>query len=140
METKLHICYICAEGLGPAPACSLVGGSGSVSPHGPRLLDPLGLLVVSLTSLAPSILPLFLPQDSLSSILCLTVGLCICFYELLDETSPKTVMLGSCLQVWQSITNNVRGWFFLIGWVSSWDSHWLAIPSISAPSLYLCIL
>jgi len=30
--------------LGPVPACSLVGASVSVSPHGPRLVDSLGLL------------------------------------------------------------------------------------------------
>ena len=29
-----------------------------------------------------------------------------------------------------------------MGWVSVWDSHWLAIPSISVPSLFLhiCVL
>ena len=35
---------------------SLVGGSVSVSPHGPRLVGSVGLLVVSLTLPAPSIL------------------------------------------------------------------------------------
>jgi hypothetical protein len=32
MKTKLHICYKCVGGLGPATACSLVGGLISVSP------------------------------------------------------------------------------------------------------------
>jgi hypothetical protein len=32
MKTKLHICYKCVGDLGPAPACSLVGGPGSVVP------------------------------------------------------------------------------------------------------------
>lgn len=56
METKLHICYICSGDLGSAPASSLVGGSVSVSPHGPRLVDSVGLLV-SLTTPVPAILP-----------------------------------------------------------------------------------
>ena len=30
---------------GPAPACSLVDGSVSVRPHGPKLLDPVGFLL-----------------------------------------------------------------------------------------------
>ena len=42
--------------LGPAPACPLVGDSVSVSPYRPRLVDIVGLLVVSLTPQAPSIL------------------------------------------------------------------------------------
>jgi hypothetical protein len=37
------------------------------------------------------------PQDSPSSTLCLAVGLCICFCQLLDKTSQETVMLGSWL-------------------------------------------
>jgi hypothetical protein len=37
MKTKLHICYIYVGGLGPAHASSLVGGSVSVRPHGPKL-------------------------------------------------------------------------------------------------------
>lgn len=44
MKTKLHVCYTCVGGLDPAPACSLVGGS--VSHHGPRLVDYVGLLVI----------------------------------------------------------------------------------------------
>ncbi|EDL75990.1 rCG62902 [Rattus norvegicus] len=40
MRTNLHICYKYGGGLGPSPECSFVGGSISVSPHGPRLEDP----------------------------------------------------------------------------------------------------
>ena len=65
MKTKLHICYRCVGGPGPASACSLVGGPVSVSPHGPRLVGSVGLLVVSLTPLICSLLPPTLPQDSL---------------------------------------------------------------------------
>ena len=66
-------------------------------------------------------------------------GLCICFHPRLDEAFWESVMLDSCLQAQQSIINSVRGW------ISSWDEsqvgrHWLAIPSVSAPSLSLCIL
>ena len=54
---------------------------------------------VSLISLASLILHPTIPQDSLSSaIVRLAVGLCICFHQLLDEASQKTVMLGSWLQ------------------------------------------
>ena len=76
-----------AEILCQSHAGSLVGGSVSVSPYGPRLVDSVGFLVVSLTPLAPTILPAWLLQDSPSSSYCLSVGLCICFHPLLDETS-----------------------------------------------------
>jgi hypothetical protein len=57
MKTKWHICYICVEGLGPAHACSLVGGSVSGSRRGSRLGDSVGLLVESLSPLGHSIFP-----------------------------------------------------------------------------------
>ena len=90
MTTKLHICYICVGGLGPDNACSLVGASVSVGPHGPRLVYSVGLSIVSLT------MPLL--QDSLSSTYCLVMGFWIYFHQLLDEASQKTVMVCSCLQ------------------------------------------
>ena len=62
MKTELHNCYICAEGQ--SCISSVVGGSVSVSPYGPMLLDSVGLLVVSLTFLAPTILPLNHLHDS----------------------------------------------------------------------------
>jgi hypothetical protein len=89
MKTKLYICCKCVGGLGPTHACSLVGGSVSVSPQGLRLLDSVGLLVMSLTSPALSILSPTLPHDSLSSAWCLAVGLCICLHPLLDEASQE---------------------------------------------------
>jgi hypothetical protein len=85
MSTKVLICCRYAGNLGPAPMCSLVGGPGSVSPHGPRLVDSLDLFVVSLT-----------PQ-TLISVWCLTVILCMCLYLLLSEAFQETVMLGPCL-------------------------------------------
>jgi hypothetical protein len=62
--TKPHICYKCVSDLGPDPACSLVGGSVTVSPHGPRISDLVDFLVVSFTPLAPSLLSRTLPRDS----------------------------------------------------------------------------
>ena len=62
MKTKLHNYYTCEDLL--VHVCSLVGGSVSVSPYGPRLVDSVGFLVVSLTILSPTILPPPLPQDS----------------------------------------------------------------------------
>jgi hypothetical protein len=85
---KLHICYKCVcMCVGPAPACSLVGHSVFVSPHGPRLVDYVGLLVVSLTPSALSILFHTLHQDFLRTACCLAVCLCTSFHELLDEAS-----------------------------------------------------
>jgi hypothetical protein len=44
MKTKLYICYRCVGRLGPAPECSLVGSSVSVSPYGlnSKLLNSAG--------------------------------------------------------------------------------------------------
>ena len=39
-----------------------------------------------------------------------------------------------------SFINSVRDWFLPMGWVSSWASHLLAIPSVSEPLLSLHIL
>jgi hypothetical protein len=62
MKTKLHFCYKCLGVLGPAPACSLVCGPGSVSSHGLSLVDSLGL-VESLIPLACSILSSTFPTS-----------------------------------------------------------------------------
>ena len=66
MKTKLHICYKCVWGGEPSlgPACSLVGGSVFVSHHGPRLVDLVEFLLVSLTTPVQSVLSPTLPQDS----------------------------------------------------------------------------
>lgn len=55
MKTERHI-FKCVVGLGPAPICSLDDGSVFVSHHVPKLVDSLGLLMVSLTYLDGSIL------------------------------------------------------------------------------------
>ena len=64
MKIKVHICYKCVGGLCPAPACSLVGSSVFVSPHGHRLADA-SFFVVFLTPWAHSILFSTLQQDPL---------------------------------------------------------------------------
>jgi len=65
--SQLHNCYICTEDLDPSHACSLVGGLVSVSPYGPRLVDSVGFLAMSLIPLALSNLPPCLQQASPSS-------------------------------------------------------------------------
>jgi hypothetical protein len=62
MKTKLHICCICAVGIGPAHAHSLVGGSVCVRPYGSRLVYFVGLPMESLFCLDASILPPTFPQ------------------------------------------------------------------------------
>lgn len=57
MKTKLYNYNIYAGVLGLLHACFLVGGSVSVSPYVPRLVDSAGFLMVPLTLLAPSIFP-----------------------------------------------------------------------------------
>jgi hypothetical protein len=103
-----------------------------MSPHKARLVDSVGLM--SLTPLAQSILSPILPQDFPGTTWCVAVGLCICFHKQLDEASQETVMLGSCLQAQQSIICSVRDWLSYMGCMSSWVSHWLAIPSIFIPA------
>jgi hypothetical protein len=48
MNTRLHNCYVCAEGLGQSLANFLVAGSVSLNPYRPRLVDSVGFLMVSL--------------------------------------------------------------------------------------------
>ena len=56
--------------LGPVPACSLVGGSVSVSTQEPRLIDSVGLLAMSLILMAC----LFLFPTVILPELCLKFG------------------------------------------------------------------
>jgi hypothetical protein len=50
----------------------------------------------------------------------------------MKSRSHETVMLGSCLQAQQSITNSVRGCLSHEGWVSSWGSF--SLCSIFMPA------
>ena len=91
----LDNCNIYAENLGLAHACALVGGSVSMSLYEPRLVDSVSFFVVSLTLLAPTILPSSLLHSSPRSVQCLAVDLCLCFHQLLDEASLMTIGLMS---------------------------------------------
>lgn len=126
MKSKLHIDYKWVGRLGPALTCSLVGGSVPVSTHGPRLVDSVGLLVMLLTPLTHSVLSPTLSQDASNSAWCLAVCVCICLHQLKSEASLK-VLLGFRVKAGQSI-NSVRGCLSPMGRVSSWASHWLAVP------------
>ena len=53
----------------------MFGGSVSVSPHGPKLVDSVGLPMEFLSLLGPLALPTTLLQDSPSFIQCLALGL-----------------------------------------------------------------
>lgn len=112
MKTQLHNCYIYAEDLDPSCACSLVGISLSVSGYGPRLVNSVGFVAVSLALLAPLTLPPCLPQDSPSFIQCLTVGLCIRSHQLLGEASQMPVMLGPPLCKYSRIWGGKNGFVF----------------------------
>ena len=54
---NLYNYNIYVEGLGQSHAGSLVGGSVSMSHYGLRLVDSVGFLMMSLTHMAPTILP-----------------------------------------------------------------------------------
>lgn len=66
-RTHAH-CYKCVRVLGLAPACSLAGDPGSTVPHVPKIVDSVGLLVVSLTPPTCSLAFPTLPQDCLGSV------------------------------------------------------------------------
>ena len=84
MKSKLHICNIYIGGLGPVHACSLVGGSVSMSPKEPILFDFVGLLVMSLTPLDLSIIhPPTLPKTPQA--LCLMLSI----LDFLNLSLPK---------------------------------------------------
>jgi hypothetical protein len=62
----LHTCL----GPGPAPLCSMVGGSFSGSSPGSRLVDTVGLPVGLPSPSRPSTLHLTLSQESLAPVQC----------------------------------------------------------------------
>jgi hypothetical protein len=67
MKTKLlWVCFRCLVGLGPTPAYFLVSDPGYVSPCDFSLVDSVGLLLVSLTTLTFELFTsiLIFPQDS----------------------------------------------------------------------------
>jgi hypothetical protein len=79
-------------------SCMFCDGSrGSQSPHVPKWVDIVGLLVVSWTPATFSILSLTLLKVSLGSVWYVTMGIWICLNLLLVEASQETLMLGSRL-------------------------------------------
>jgi len=97
MKTKLDICYTSTGDLGPAPVCSLVGGSMSGSLQGFRLVDYWSSGGVPIASG-------FLKPFPNSSIRLFEVHLMFGYgslhlSQLLSEASQRTGMLGSWLQV-----------------------------------------
>lgn len=60
-EDQAKLLYISVGSPGLSHTCFLGGVSVSVNPYGPSLIDSVGFLVLSLTFLAPSILPSTLP-------------------------------------------------------------------------------
>lgn len=69
-----------------------------VSPYYPHLVNSVGpVLVLSMTPLAPTVLPLISLWGSPGSVYCLAVGLWICSYSLLDNASLMTNGLGTDL-------------------------------------------
>ena len=94
----MHSCYIRAEGLGSSHAYFLVNSSFSVYTYETRLVGSMDFLLVSLTPVALTILPLPLPQDSPTSI-CLAVDPYICSHQSLNKASLVMIMLGSGLEV-----------------------------------------
>jgi hypothetical protein len=107
MKTKLYICYKCAVDLVPITACSLVGGSVSLSRP-----------VVSLTPRADSTQsPLFHKTPLALCGVWLWVPECL-IYLLLNEVAQKEVMIGPYLKAKKSTINSVRDWIIPIGGVS----------------------
>jgi hypothetical protein len=79
--------------LSPAFAYSLVGGSVSVGPHRPRLVDSVGLFVVSLTPHFTQFYPrLFHKTPDVWH------GSLHLFLSTVDEASQEVVILGPSLQ------------------------------------------
>jgi hypothetical protein len=127
---QFHAIYVPGS-LKPACACSLVSFSVSGSSKGSRLVETIVLPVEFLSPSGSSIFPSTLPQGSLTSAQCLSVGVWICLSQLLDRASQRAPILGSYLQAQYSIINSVRDWCLPMGRVSKWANHWSAIPLVS---------
>ena len=111
LKTNLYICHTCIGGLGLSHACSLVGSSVSGNPHWPRLVGPLGFLMVSLTLLAPSTLSFHLPSSPKILRAQHDVWLWVSAPVFIScWVKPLRTQLSSLsLQVRQNIMNSVRG-------------------------------
>ena len=98
--------------IGPCHECSLVGSSISVSSCGPRLVDSVGFFFPepfgSFSHSSP-----FSERFSMFHLMC-GCGSLHPFHELLSQSSQRAVLLGPCLQVYESIINSVRSGLCLL--------------------------
>jgi hypothetical protein len=51
------------------------------------------------------------------------------------RASRGTTILGSCQQVFLSISNSFWVWCLQMKWIPRWGSLWMTFPSVSAPLL-----
>ena len=128
MKTKLPFCYIYA------------GDSGSERPQGTTLVDfhwPSCGDRIQSWFLNPSLIPsIRLPKLQLM----FSCGSLYLFqtdvvWSLSEDAYDRLLFVSI-----QNIINHVSNWCLPMRWVSRWASYCLAIPSVSAPSLYLHFL
>jgi hypothetical protein len=50
-----------------------------------------------------------------------------------SRVSQETTISGSCQHALLGIHNSICVWWLYMGWISGWDSLWMAFPSVSAP-------
>ena len=102
MKTKLHICSLWGGCLCVPHLCSFMGGSISVSPHGPSLVDSLGFLVpepsITLSSFVFNVLPQFL-HKTVQTLLDVCLGMHISFHSMLDVASQKSYSWILCARI-----------------------------------------
>lgn len=133
MMTKLCVCYVGWERLGPAHVCTLV-----VGPQ-PKSLKGLGqfTLLVFLWNCYPILgaqyFPVFFHINShVPSTVWLWVSVSMSPSEMLDGASQMTAC--SCLQTLKNIINNVRDWYLLMRLVSIWAAlGWAFSQSLLQP-------
>ena len=141
MKNKLYISYFCAGSWGQTCAYCLAGGSVSISPRDPSLVDSVGHMVSfqSSSSLNSPSIPTLLQDFSNSLIVQLWISACVsisCQMKLLRRQLCQAPVCNiSRVSLTMSGVDSLS-W----GWVSSWASHQLAIPPISVPSLSLYFL
>jgi hypothetical protein len=49
------------------------------------------------------------------------------------RATQETDISGSCQQALVGFHNSVWVWWLFMGWIPSWGSLWMVIPSVSAP-------
>jgi hypothetical protein len=107
--------------LGPSSVCSLV--SGSLSPHGHRLVDCMSSYGVfdwsgflnSIPYYSTRIYEICLMFSCGSLYMFLSAAGCV----LSGDSYARFLSANS-----QSIINSVRSWFSNMGWILSWSGHW----------------